>query len=424
MKKQIVLENDQLIEMVNESAKRVLRGLMTEGWLDDVAEKLGYIPQGGSGGTTARMVYDENGTAYLLDANNKPMEGFKVFYDNQGNPLYFDANGNKITVDNGQGGEQQGNWLTNQLAGTPFGDFLGIQNPNQPQYSDDMAAMYLQNAMGVDQQITDLQAQIDQMEKTDPNNPMLLGLKQNMQMLNTQKNIYQPYLQGYYSNLNQQYNDLAAKMRSGQQLTPDEMNKYTQLNQTLMGINGSSAYQYMAPTQGPFQNSPVLNKIASFLGFNNNNQQQQQGAQSAQTTQAGAQQSQNAQGGQQRQVQQQRPVTQQRRPQQQRPVAQQRQQRPVVQQRQPAPRPAVVSTGATNQTTQQSATTPVGTANASTVTPQPPATANRVINSGQQPNANGLHTQVRSTPALGNTVAGRNFNPQNLHLPGVKIPPR
>lgn len=33
MKRQIVLENDQLVKMVNESAKRVLRGLMSEGFL-------------------------------------------------------------------------------------------------------------------------------------------------------------------------------------------------------------------------------------------------------------------------------------------------------------------------------------------------------------------------------------------------------
>lgn len=271
-----------------------------------------------------------------------------------------------------------------------------------------------------DTQIADIEAQIAQMEKKDPNNPALGGLKTNLQLLNNQKQMFQPYLQGYYSNLQTQSANLEAKMRSGQQLTPDEMNKYTQINQTLMAINGSSAYQYMAPNQGT--NSTVYGST----GVN------RKGAQSAQTTQAGAQQSQNAQGGQQRQIQQQRPIAQQRRPQQQRPVAKQRQQRPVVQQRQPAPRPAVVSTGATNQTTQQSATTAAGTANTSTVAPQPPATANRVAtNSGQQPNANrtqtgtnGLHTQVRSTPALGNTVAGRNFNPQNLNLTGVRIPPR
>ena len=36
MKRQIVLEDDQLIKMVNESAKRVLRSLMTEAWYDNV----------------------------------------------------------------------------------------------------------------------------------------------------------------------------------------------------------------------------------------------------------------------------------------------------------------------------------------------------------------------------------------------------
>ena len=400
MKRQIVLENDQLIEMVNESARRVLRGLMTEDFwgpfhdsandladrfgknneygevspevinalktlansengrdilnaFDDHAEEgfhklcvthpeiittlatnptlaynmtrdnnfvtnlcnneqlaqqfgadanavasqygygteaqggMGFVQQGAGGGAAADVKYagqDMNGNPIFTNAQGQIVQNIMQYgQDENGNPIFVDGNtGAIVKVDTGQGGQGEGEdvpWYQEVLGGTGLGNMLGIKDPNQPQYSDDMAAMYLQNAMSVDQQITDLQAQIDQMEKTDPNNPMLLGLKQNMQMLNTQKNMYQPYLQGYYSNLNQQYNDLAAKMQSGQQLTPQEMQKFSNVSNTLMSINGSEVYgKYMAPTQGTQGTQGLLggvlgkvgNTITSLIGGLNN----------------------------------------------------------------------------------------------------------------------------------------------------------
>ena len=348
MKRQIVLENDQLIEMVNESAKRVLRNLMTEDFwgpmhdsandladrfgvnnefgevspevinalktlansengrdilnaFDDHAEEgfhrlcvqhpeiittlatnptlaynmtrdnnfvtnlcnneqlaqqfgadansvaaqygygteaqggMGFVQQGAGGGaagggTNARVVYDQAGNAYFLDANNQPIQGVQMFYDASGNPLYFDGNGNPITVDDGQG--TQG--------------VQGVQNPNavsQEQSSQFMMAGFTANQ----QEIDNLTAQLSKMKETDPNYQKISQRIQELQY--EQDAVFKPGMQKYYGNMNDQYNTLMQKMANGTATQQDYMDWMT-VRQNLAALKEMPGYDQFssAPT--------------------------------------------------------------------------------------------------------------------------------------------------------------------------------
>ena len=348
MKRQIVLENDQLIKMVNESAKRVLRSLMTEDWrgplydsandladrfgvnnefgevspevinalktlansengrdilnaFDDHAEEgfhrlcvqhpeiittlatnptlaynmtrdnnfvqnlcnneavaqqfgadanavatqygygteaqggMGFVQQGAGGGaagggTNARVVYDQAGNAYFLDANNQPIQGVQMFYDASGNPLYFDGNGNPITVDDGQG--TQG--------------VQGVQNPNamsQEQSSQFMMAGFTANQ----QEIDNLTAQLSKMKETDPNYQKISQRIQELQY--EQDAVFKPGMQKYYGNMNDQYNTLMQKMANGTATQQDYMDWMT-VRQNLAALKEMPGYDQFssAPT--------------------------------------------------------------------------------------------------------------------------------------------------------------------------------
>lgn len=134
-----------------------------------------------------------------------------------------------------------------------WGDIFGgvankLRGMLTPQYTDEQASMMLQGINDVDMQIGGLEQQIAQMRRANPNDPMLPGLQANLTMLQNQKQMYQPYLQGYYGKLNKDYNDMMANMQSGRiPFNPQTMQQLNGMQQKLMMLNQSGAYQYMRP---------------------------------------------------------------------------------------------------------------------------------------------------------------------------------
>jgi hypothetical protein len=423
------------------------------GYGTEVQGGMGFVQQtasgsgGGSasGGTTARMVYDANGTAYLLDANNRPMEGVQVYYDANQNPLYYDANGNPITVEDGQGGVQG-------VQGAQGGNAVPPE-----QYAQFMAAGFETNQ----QQIDALNAQLSKMKEGDPNYARISQEIRDLQF--EQDTCFKPAMQKYYQSLNNDYQGLMQKMANGTATEQDYMN-FVNLKQTMGALRQSPYYdQIAAPANNVAGNYTQMmmgnngNGTNSYLdvfktgmntGYNGPGkgvytpeyqnqlaQQQQQGqtngalaggqvgavANNATTATNGQQQRTTQASTQQQQTAQPRQAATRQQPRQQRPVAQQRQPR------QPAQRPAVVDTGATNQATQQPAAPAQPATPVQAQTPQAPT--NRVMNpqggAGQpQPQPQG-QPQPQAQPGQP-TVAthgagGQQGQPNPQQVPGRTI---
>ena len=353
MKKQVIFDDNQLIEIVNESAKRVLRGLVTESFgIDDIIpnEWKAYVRGDDDDDDTdedAAVDNDygmsQNWGSYLGIGNKYDIDQFiqnfgngqneamlrqigpenleKLFTANKdafaalsqdpmllariaGNPdvaskmaedpsfmTKLATNPNVQSAFFANGPEQAMNFFSDQnmvnmmnnpnidpttraqmygmmngqiamdpmtlqnvmtqyapssgfLSNTWIGRALGWDNP-QPQMMPQQAAMYMQQAGAASQEINNLQAQIAQMEKSDPNNPMLTGMKQNLEMMKGQMQMYAPA----YKVTQNRYNTLMSKMQSGGMLTPQEMQEFQMSSRTLMDANMNGMSQYMTQPQ-------------------------------------------------------------------------------------------------------------------------------------------------------------------------------
>lgn len=325
MKRQVILDNNQLIEIVNESAKRTLRSLMTEdqsiwqklmntlgvggGDIDD------YIEQYGNGQNEAmlRQIGPEN-LQKLAESNP---EAFQVIAQDPmtlariaGNPdvaskmaedptfmtklatnpnvqSAFFANGpeqamnffsdqNMVNMMNNpnidaQTRAQMYGMMNGQVAMDPMmlqnvmtqyapnptdntngwlGSIFGI-NQSQPQMMPQQAAMMMQQAGEFNQEIMMMQNQIAQMEQSDPNNPSLGWMKQNLGMMQQQMQMFAPA----YKATQDRYNTLMTKMQSGGMLTPQEMQEFQMSSKALMNANMTGISQYYPQQSASAQTS-------------------------------------------------------------------------------------------------------------------------------------------------------------------------
>lgn len=116
MKRQIVLENDQLVKMVNESAKRVLRGLMSEGFLGSALANTANVLKIAS---MLPMVPS------IMNGVEKLMNGDNASPQNQGgSPYQGNAYGN---YDSGKSVNPLGNGQSKQISAE---DLLKLYNSN------------------------------------------------------------------------------------------------------------------------------------------------------------------------------------------------------------------------------------------------------------------------------------------------------
>lgn len=474
MKRQVILDNDQLIEMVNESAKRALRGLMTEdGWLgigghNDIDDYLEDYGNGSNEGMLRQI--GEEGIGKLAEANPEAFQAIvqdpMLLAQIAGNPGVVDkmasdpsfmtklaTNPNVQGAFFANGPEQAMNFFSDQnmvnimkdpnidpqtraqLYGMMSGQaamdpmmmqqvmtqyapsstdntngFLGLLglNQSQPQMMPQQAAMMMQQAGEFNQQIMMMQNQIAQMEQSDPNNPSLGWMKQNLGMMQQQMQMYAPA----YKATQDRYNTLMTKMQSGGMLTPQEMQEFQMSSNALMNANMTGISQYYpqqsasAQTSGNnSQTSPYYDDDSGQTSSNaaSKNQQQQGGffgnlfnninkGVLGVVNKAGTAANQAAQQKQQQQRQQPR---------------QRRQATPAT----PA---APTATAA--------ATTPATTAATATpATPTPQTPAQNQAQQTQQPQLSQMTQQTLGANPLQGKVAGYNTNMTIQNPQGVKL---
>ena len=287
MKKQIVLEDDQLIEMVNESARRVLRRLMMENRYDlrgarVLAESENWMDDH-TGGT---------------EANNTAFKNWEATAREQG---YSDAYINAIRqINDWVGGGAESNGLIDWSDGTPrvnekavaeFSDgdnnwFARNNSAERQEWYNALRAVIdredqtRQASMALNNMV-DLDAQIAQLEQDVAANPDNPGLQMNLEMLKQRRAMFQPTLQTYYNNLNNEANALMSGITNGTVAnTPENQAMLGNMQQTLFMLN-QNAYPYLnipqasttqdQTTQDQTQNqTPGQNQTTNNLGMNNN----------------------------------------------------------------------------------------------------------------------------------------------------------
>lgn len=310
MKRQVIFDDDQLFEMVNESARRVLRTLMTESlagnfrrwfdsdYMDDLIEDYGN----GSNEGMLKQIGAEN-VAKLAESNPEAFQAISqdpmLLAQIAGNPGIADkmasdpsfmtklaTNANVQSAFFANGPEQAMNFFSDQnmvnimknpnidpqtraqlygmMSGqaamdpmmmqqvmTQYGGnqeqggllgWLGI--PQQPQLSPQQSMMMMQQAGSAGQQLNMMQAQLEQLKQTDPNNPAICGLTANVEMMKQQMQMYAPA----FNATQDRYNTLLTKMKSGGALTQAEMQEFQMASNTIMNANMNGITQYVTPS--------------------------------------------------------------------------------------------------------------------------------------------------------------------------------
>ena len=459
MKRQVIFNDDQLVEMVNESAKRVLRGLMTEVWYkpwtwfggDDDNSEADEIMAAFSNGQNNGMLNQIGGDNIVKLYQANP-EAFQVISQDPmllaqiaGNPGVADkmasdpsfmtklaTNPNVQSTFFANGPEQAMNFFSDenmvnimknpdidpqtraQMYGMMNGQvpmdpmmmqnimaqyqtqnvgndnggwggmisrLLGIpQQPQQPsQYTDDQAQMFLQGISDVDQQIL----QYQQMLKANPND---IAAKQNLALLQQQKAFYQPFVQNYGQQVNNDLQKLKAQIQNGQvPLNPQTMMQMQALQQKVMDLNTGYG-QYLQQTQSQTSGNTANGNQnqSSRQGFlwdmmRGNNNQQTSGAANSNVAGNMVGNAKNMVNGAIKNIN-----------------ANQRQQKPAATRRRQS-RPAVTPAAAS--------TTPAVAATPAATTPTPQAPSRTMANTAQQTLANNPATgQISGAPKRVNNL--------------------
>lgn len=313
MKRQVIFEEKQLYDIINESAKRVLRELMTESlggdfrrwfdsdYMDDYLENYGNGQNEGMlqqlGAETIGKLAKSNPEAFQYIVQNPimlariagnpdvvdqmaadpsfmnrlvtdPSVQTAFMMNDPSQTVGFYSNENMMRMMNDpnidyytkvqlmNGGPVDPMMMQNlmtqyqtQNVGNDNGGWRGMISrllgiPQQsPQYTDDQAQMFLQGISDVDQQIL----QYQQMLKANPND---ISAKQNLELLQKQKEFYQPFVQNYGQQVNNDLQKLKMQIKNGQvPLNPQTMMQMQALQQKVMDLNTGYG-QYLQQTSG------------------------------------------------------------------------------------------------------------------------------------------------------------------------------